>query len=268
MQGYILAFAIGAILLQQQAELPEAFWAGALLPLAISVFFLFRYQINLFTVIGKALLAFIFLGVGFFWAATLAQWRLADALPHEWEGRDIQLIGVVSELPQVHDIGVRFAFDVEQVLTPDAVVPGRISLAWYKERRSLSSPATALPEIHAGERWRLMARLKRPHGTLNPHGFDFEQWALERNIRASGYVRKSEENLRVDEMINRPAYQVERLREEVRERFLAILPDHAYTGILVALAVGDQRAIPREQWQVLTRAGVNHLMRIKYLLKR
>jgi competence protein ComEC len=265
MQGYILAFAIGAILLQQQAELPELLWAGTLLPLAISIFLLLRCPITLPAVIGRTLPAILFLAGGFFWAAAFAQWRLADALPHEWEGRDIQLVGVVAELPQASESGVRFAFDVEQVLTRDAVVPERISLAWYKEGgRSTSDEAAAL-QINAGERWQLTARLKRPHGTLNPHGFDFEQWALERNIRASGYVRKGDENLRLDGMVNRPAYQVERLREEIRERFLAILPDHAYAGILVALAVGDQRAIPREQWQILTRTGVNHLMSISGL---
>jgi competence protein ComEC len=265
MQGYILAFATGAILLQRQAELPELLWAGTLLPVAISIFLLFRYPITLPAVIGRTLPAILFLAGGFFWAAAFAQWRLADALPHEWEGRDIQLVGVVAELPQASESGVRFAFDVEQVLTRDAVVPERISLAWYKEGGRSTSDEAAAPQINAGERWQLTARLKRPHGTLNPHGFDFEQWALERNIRASGYVRKGDENLRLDGMVNRPAYQVERLREEIRERFLAILPDHAYAGILVALAVGDQRAIPREQWQILTRTGVNHLMSISGL---
>jgi competence protein ComEC len=265
MRGYILAFAIGAILLQQQAELPELLWAGTLLPLAISIFLLFRYQITLPVVIGRTLPVILFLAGGFFWAAAFAQWRLADALPHEWEGRDIQLVGVVAELPQASESGVRFAFDVEQVLTRDAVVPERISLAWYKEGGRSTTAEAAAPQINAGERWRLTVRLKRPHGTLNPHGFDFEQWALERNIRASGYVRKGDENLRLDGMVNRPAYQVERLREEIRERFLANLPDHAYAGILVALAVGDQRAIPRAQWQILTRTGVNHLMSISGL---
>jgi competence protein ComEC len=117
MQGYILAFAMGVILLQQQAELPEAFWAGGLLPLAVFVFLLFRYQTALPAVIGRTLLVILFLGGGFFWAAALAQSRLADALPNGWEGRDIQLVGVVAELPQAHESGVRFAFDVEQVLT-------------------------------------------------------------------------------------------------------------------------------------------------------
>ena len=267
MRRYILAFAFGVILLQQQAELPNTFWAWALPPLAISVFLLLRCQTAFLTETGKILLVIVFLGGGFFWAAALAQWRLADALPHEWEGRDIQLVGVVAELPQANESGVRFAFDVEQVLTPDAVVPERISLAWYKDKeRGRSSRAEAVPQpVTAGERWQLTTRLKRPHGTSNPHGFDFEQWALEHNLRASGYVRKSDRNIRLEEMVDRPSYRVERLRQEIRERFLDSLAGNTYAGILVALAVGDQRAIPPQQWQILTRTGVNHLMSISGL---
>ena len=58
--------------------------------------------------------------------------RLADALPSEWEGRDIEVVGVIDELPQPVDRGTRFAFSVERVVTPDAVVPSTLSLAWYR----------------------------------------------------------------------------------------------------------------------------------------
>ncbi|MGH8685113.1 MAG: ComEC/Rec2 family competence protein, partial [Nitrosospira sp.] len=266
MRTCILAFAFGVGLLQQQAELPEIAWAWVLLPIAMSAFVLWRYQAVIFAVIGKILFVAIFFGAGFFWAAAFAQWRLADVLPHEWEGRDIQLIGVVAELPQANERSLRFAFDVEQVLTHGAVVPARISLAWYQERgKHAETSPSSLPQINAGERWQITARLKRPHGSVNPHGFDFEEWALERNIRATGYVRKADDNLRLDEMVNLPAYRVERLRQEIRERFIRALPDHAYTGVLIALAVGDQRAIPAGQWRIFTRTGVNHLMSISGL---
>jgi competence protein ComEC len=266
MRVCILAFALGVGLLQQQAELPELPWAWVLLPGVALSFLLRRCQTVIWSITGKILLALIFLGAGFFWAAAFAQWRLADALPHAWEGRDIQLAGVVAELPQANENGLRFAFDVEQVLTEGAIVPRRISLAWYNERRKYAeNSGSVIPRINAGERWRITVRLKRPHGSVNPHGFDFEEWALERNIRATGYVRKADDNLRLDEMVNQPSYRVERLRQEIRERFIQALPDHAYTGVLIALAVGDQRAIPGGQWQVFTRTGVNHLMSISGL---
>ena len=44
-----------------------------------------------------------------------------------------------------------------------------------------------------------------------------------------------------------------------------MLGDRPHAGVLIALAVGDQRAIPSSQWQVFTRTGVNHLMSISGL---
>ena len=63
---------------------------------------------------------------GFFHAAWRADLRLADALPPQWEERDLRIVGVVDDLPQNDESGARFAFAVERVLTRDAVVPSRL----------------------------------------------------------------------------------------------------------------------------------------------
>ncbi len=268
MQAYILAFVLGVVLLQHRAALPELAWIWALLPGAVSALLLSRSHKPIFLAAGKVLFIAFVVGVGFFWTAAFAHWRLSDVLPYEWEGRDIQLSGVIAELPQVNERSLRFAFNVEQVYTEGAIVPKRISLAWYGDRgkNTQAEPLqVSLPNVNAGERWRLTVRLKRPHGSINPHGFDFEEWALERNIRATGYVRESAGNVRLDDIVNRPSYRIERLRQEIRERFIQKLPGHAYAGVLAALAVGDQRAIPADQWQIFTRTGINHLMSISGL---
>jgi competence protein ComEC len=262
MRKNIVAFTFGAWLLQQQPVLPYLDWMWMLLPCAISAFLFSRSHDSILTATAKILFIALFAGAGFFWAAAFAHWRLADTLPHEWEGRDVQLIGVIAELPQPGERGLRFALDVEQVLTTDAVVPAHISLTWYDNKKN-SGSESGPRNIHAGERWQLTVRLKRPHGSINPHGFDFEQWALERNIRATGYVREGEDNLLLAEMVEQVPYRIERWRQTIRENFLRVLSGHEYGGVLVALAVGDQRAIPREQWKIFTRTGVNHLMRIK-----
>ena len=73
-----------------------------------------------------------------------------------------------------------------------------------------------VPTLHAGERWDLVVRLKRPHGTVNPNGFDVEAWLLENNLRATGYVRKDDANRRVDAFAGR----ARRLRRaHARSRF-------------------------------------------------
>jgi competence protein ComEC len=107
-------------------------------------------------------------------------------------------------------------------------------------------------------------RLKRPHGLANAHGFDYEGWLLERNLRATGTVRPGGASLEED-LVHRPAYLVERLRERLRERFWDALPDSPHAGVLVALAIGEQRAIDPAEWQLFARTGVSHLMSISGL---
>lgn len=251
-------------MLQRQAALPEMIWILGLLPIAIVALWHPQKQFIGFVVIKKILLLILFFGIGFFWAALFAHWRLADALPLEWERLDIQLVGVVASLPQNSDRSVRFRFDVERVLTNGASVPRRISLSWYKNQ-NVDSSETAIPQIKAGERWQLTVRLKRPHSNANPYGFDYEAWALERKIRATGYVRQTEENFRLTPMVNRPFYWIERTRQEIQQRFSRILADYRYAGVLITLATGDQHAISHEQWQIFTRTGTNHLMAISGL---
>lgn len=259
----IVAFVLGAILLQQQAELPGGWWGWAWLLSALLCAGLLRIAPNRIRFARIALGCFFVL-TGFLWAAMHAHWRLADELPPDWQRRDIQISGVVASIPQRTDRGIRFHMDVERVNTDGATVPKRIAVSWYIERATENRPS-ALPVVHAGERWQLTVRLRQPRGNANPHGFDYEVWALERNIRATGYVRPSLDNRRLDAAMNRPVYWIERLRERIQRQFSANLPDHAYTGILQALATGDQQAIARDQWQTFTRTGTNHLMAISGL---
>jgi competence protein ComEC len=257
MRAAIIFFALGVWWLQQQAELPVMSDAWVLL-LGLPLFGFAFARSRVWRAISRALVAALACAAGFYWAAGMAHVRLAEALPHDWEGRDIDIVGVVASLPQPYERSVRFELDVERILTKGAQAPGRVVLAWWGR-------SDALPEVHAGERWRLTVRLKRPHGTANPHGFDYEAWLLERGVRATGYVRPQPRAERLATMVHRPSYWVEATRERLRNRVLAALGNRPYAGIIAALAVGDQRAIPPHQWQTFTRTGVNHLMSISGL---
>jgi competence protein ComEC len=179
--------------------------------------------------------------VGFAWAGLLAQQRLADELAPEVEGQDVEVVGIVSAMPQRFENGWRFVFQVESSALP---VPKQLSLAWYQSRwLEEGGQRLLLADVHAGDRWRLTVRLKRPHGNANPHGFDYEGWLLEQGIRATGYVRSSAGFTRLDSFVAMPGTLVERGRETLRTRFATTLGDRPALGILVALAVGDQRGI-------------------------
>jgi competence protein ComEC len=115
-------------------------------------------------------------GMGY--AQHRAEVRLAEELPPAWEGRDVFIVGAVASLPHVSERGTRFVVDVEDVLTPGAQVPKTLSLTWYPEWDRRAGVETLPPQLLPGERWHFTVRLRRPHGSANPHGFDFEAWAL------------------------------------------------------------------------------------------
>jgi competence protein ComEC len=136
-------------------------------------------------------------------------------------------------------------------------------LSWYRGR--LDDEWRDGLTIRPGERWRFTVRLKRPHGNANPHGFDYEAWLFERGLRATGYVRPRTVAKRLDDFVLQPAYVIERWRDRIRNSFFDVLADSPYVGVLVALAVGDQQAIPATQWRLFRLAGVTHLMSISGL---
>ena len=264
-----VAFAVGAWLLQQQPQLPSFLWSYALLAAFFGYVLLARMEGSIAQLLHRILLPLLFLAAGFLWSAGVAHVRLADELGGEWEGRDVELVGVVADLPQAGERGVRFRFDVERVVTPLAHIPTYLSLTWYAERVPTAGAdrlqTRPIPELRPGQRWMLTVRLRRPHGTANPNGFDSEMALLERGIRAVGYVRSNEPSRPLASMVGRPAYWVERLRERARTRIYSALPGDPAAGVLVALAIGDQQAIAASQWTVFTRTGVNHLMSISGL---
>ena len=118
---FTLFFSFGVWLLQQQSALPDFAWAWLLpgIPLAL----LIPSGALIPRLVRALLLAAFACGLGFYHAAWQAEQRLSVSLPDEWQGRDIEVIGVVAELPRNHEHGQRFKFDVEQVITPAASVP-------------------------------------------------------------------------------------------------------------------------------------------------
>jgi competence protein ComEC len=265
MRACILAFACAVACLQVQAELPSfaelAVLAGGAAAAVAGAVRGPRWVASVLRLLGFAF-------AGFCWAAFLAGQRLSDALPSEWEVRDIEVTGVVAALPQRLERGERFEFDVEAVHTNGAHVPRHVLLSWYRDWDDVDEGREGddlAKPVRPGERWRFTVRLKRPHGAANPHAYDYEAWLLERDIRATGIIRGNQASRRLEGFVWRPGYLVERARDHIRERFLTTLPAAPYLGVLIALVVGDQRAIPNAQWLTFNRTGITHLVSISGL---
>jgi len=206
--------------------------------------------------------------LGYAWAAWRADLRMADSLDPAIEGRDLLLTGVIASLPEVRGDGMRFVFEVEHTGATEGVdtsdrtgVPGQVLLSWYARRGDAGQET--LPLVQAGERWQLPVRLRRPHGAAAPGVFDYEAWLLEQGVRATGYVRGN--GVLVAAETGGWMSRIHRARARIRQDFEAALPDAPYRGILAALVMGDQSAISKEQWEILRRTGVTHLISISGL---
>jgi len=244
--------------LQQRTLWPDAACAAAVALGLLGLAAAWRWR-RAFVValLGAALLAFGAAGLR-------ASVRLADALPDALEGQDVSVTGVITTLPQRSASGLRFRFEVEAAASQGQPVrvPELLAIGWYKgmhEDAALSEPQA---ELRAGQRWRFTLRLRQPHGNLNPHGFDYELNLFEQGVRATGYVRDAP----APELLHRAAgYPIERLRQRVRDAIDASVPDHRAAGVLAALAVGDQGAIEREDWDLYRNTGIAHLVSISGL---
>ena len=221
--------------------------------------------------IAPALLIAAALAGGFAWSGERASARLASWLPEELAGIDLTLVGRIEGLPRRGESAERIVFrseSIETVIPNGLSVPDRLLLSRYARpfgtRQVAAADAAPAPPFRAGERWRLTVRLKPPHGSVNPGGFDFEAWLLERGIGATGYVRDSPSAELLGEADGIGA-KIDRRREAIRARLHRAMAGEPYAGVIVALAIGDQDAIDDAGWALFNRTGTTHLMSISGL---
>lgn len=193
---------------------------------------------------------------------------LQTALNPALEGRNLQVVGIVANLPQRMEDSARFRFEVESARESDGrlvQLPSQLLLGWYGGRLNEYGVQAPPSDLRPGDRWQFMVRLKAPHGHINPHGFDYELWLWEQGLQATGYVRNGSKDMVPQWLGQTWAYPVERLRQRVRSAIDTRVTDQAMAGIVAALLVGDQAAIERTDWEVFRATGVAHLMAISGL---
>lgn len=122
-------------------------------------------------------------------------------------------------------------------------------------------PGQALPEVVPGQRWRMALRVRRPHASQNPHAADTEARLLARGVRGLASVRGRPLLLDDDPWAD-AGIAIERARHRVRAGMRQALAGLRYAPVLVALAIGDQAGVAREDWQVFQRSGIMHLVSI------
>jgi ComEC/Rec2-related protein len=205
-------------------------------------------------------------GLVFALAGMRAVWHAERLLAPDLEGRDLTVVGVVSALPQRTEDSLRFRLAIETAEWQGQRVkaPPEVLLGWYAGRWGLQDHAS-IPALRAGERWRMVVRLKQPHGQVNPHGFDFELWMWGQGLGATGYVRAGRHDPTPVRLEATWQYGVAQWRQWMRDRVQARIADPQWSGLISALLMGDQGSIERADWDVFRATGVAHLVSISGL---
>ncbi|MEP6483852.1 MAG: DNA internalization-related competence protein ComEC/Rec2 [Rudaea sp.] len=236
------ALLAGAVVVQSFSALPSR-WIDVIVAVVGIAIWITHRRLRLIAIVL----------VGIAWTAFRADITLSERLPHDLENEEIVVIGAVHDLPRALDDGTHFEFVVDRAIRDghDIAFRGLVRIGWYE----------TAPSIQPCERWHLHVKLKRPRGSINPGGFDFERFALERGIVATGSVRESSDNTLIDSS----AWCVDRMRARIGETISAALSNGTSAGLLRALAFGDQHAMDEAEWNVARATGIPHLIAISGL---
>ncbi len=236
----VLSFLAGIIVVQQFSQLPEPFWLLWLFLLVCCFAFLRHWRLMFFT-------------TGLLWAICFASLRMQDQLPEQLEGQLIQIEGKVIGLPQSDERSVRFDFSVIKSKQIQAINLKKIRLSWYYPKQAIKS----------GQIWQFTVKLKKPHGRLNPGGFDYERWLFMQNISATGYVKNKPAALLI--ATDSVFQNANNIRQLISDKLDNLIGKTENRALIKALTIGDKHELSPAQWQLFRDTGTIHLLAISGL---
>lgn len=260
MRGFAVSSFLGICSSALFTNLPDKSWC--LLIIAIAFVILVVRLLGLLPLRCKCFLYTIYFFLGFSYVCWTANSVLQAQLPQAWEGQDLQVVGLVKDIPEKTPTAYSFLLAVDKVLAVNGQpirgsnFKGLIRLNWYPQKQEV------LPNLQAGERWQLGVRAKRPNGLANLGGFDYERWLFSQRILATGYVRSQEESLR---LAASSSFSVAAARERISQAIEQALGEQSSTGLIQGLAVADTSGMSKDQWKVLQATGTAHLLSISGL---
>ena len=230
-----------------------SFWVSCgLFVVLLSVSVLFRL---------KSLIWLIALSAGMLWGIFFGHQLLNETLPEKHSGKEFVITGQIVSLVDSNAVRRRFTLAPETIQLIDdphqKFVSEKLLLSWY-----------AAEELHPGQRWQLVVRLRRPRGFINPGAFDYQSWLLQQSYSATGYVRSPELAKQLPEARLFSADNLASLPAQLRAGIQQAIEQSDLSprgrAVLLALSIGDKCQLAT-WWQDLARLGIVHLLVISGL---
>lgn len=206
------------------------------LPLCTLFVFYLTPRYSLLLLFGMGIL----LALGHQWLVTPKGIPNVDVIPNAL------IQGRIASIPIKNTYKTQFNLALEQINGRPA--QGLIQLAWYQHA----------PTLHAGERWQLAVKLKKPRNFANPGSYDYLTTLATRHIHWTGYVRSKENKL----LLANPPLSWLTLREQLATQLGQLSPNQKTTGVIEALSLNLTTHLSQNDWELFRRTGTTHLFGI------
>lgn len=220
---------------------------------ALLVLFVLRHKLR-----GVGIVVAFFI-CGFVYGCLVAASYLSQRLPPELRGVEVEIVATIVDLPHRDGRRLRFLSQLESIKLLQDAAPvarsGRIRLTWY---------GYDAPDLRAGDKVKLVVKLKAPAGFMNPGGFDRERWFAQKKTIATGYVRSK--SFDVTQSVTGHSFTpLATARNTLQIKLAQASESYQSQGVIAALTVGDRSGITPGLWQDFISTGTNHLLAISGL---
>ena len=111
-------------------------------------------------------------------------------------------------------------------------------------------------QLHYGDEVSASIKLRKPHSSLNPGGFNYVSWLWRKEVFATGYIKTITDIS--------PATR-DSIRSELNEDIQRVLQYHPSKGMVLALALAERHELTDQQWRQARETGLAHLLAISGL---
>lgn len=230
---FVCASLLATCLVQTLASLPPL-WIWSF-PALAGLILLYKFPNSAIRAASIALFGFAILG---FWGQFRSVQQLESYLPKHQEITLLPVTGMIVDIPARSQERIRLRVKITESPIKELKRGTHIFLNHYTTRAS-----TSPPPYRAGQEWKFAAKLKRPHGLLNPGGRDTEAWLWAEGIRATGSIKTASFVKECLTLRCKMANWREQLSLSIQDK----LQGREYAGLISALVVGDSNAIPQKQ---------------------
>jgi competence protein ComEC len=182
--------------------------------------------------------------LGIVWMASVGHWQYSLQLSSEQTNQPVNIIGEVSSLV-IAAQNIRFNLKVTHIDDIHLLYAKTFRLSWRNPDW----------QVQQGQRVKLLIKVKPPHGLANEAGFNYQQWLFSEGIIATGYVKHHINNQLIDDD--------KTIRQVLLNRMLAF--DLPHSSWLAALTFGYRGLLQPEDWHLVQKTGVAHLIAISGL---